>query len=78
MYKTGEKPGQGVYFCMKCGQKIVLDDDNDTLPPCPRCGHTEFTSQSTGVPEKNYSRGLKTAMVAYSNIRYKRKQRRKG
>ncbi|KNZ40393.1 zinc ribbon-containing protein [Acetobacterium bakii] len=42
MYKTGEKPGKGIYQCTKCPQQVVLNDDSDTLPPCPKCGHTEF------------------------------------
>jgi rubrerythrin len=42
MSTTGEKPGKGVYTCTKCGQKVVLDDDSDTLPPCPRCNGTKY------------------------------------
>jgi len=42
MPTTGEKPGKGVYVCKKCGQTVKLDDNSDTLPPCPRCEHTEF------------------------------------
>ena len=40
MATTGEKPGKGVYHCE---QSVVLDDNSDTLPPCPKCNHTEFT-----------------------------------
>lgn len=40
MYRTGEKPGKGTYKCTKCGEIIRLDDDSDTLPPCPRCNNT--------------------------------------
>ena len=36
MYKTGEKPGKGEYTCTNCGQVVVLDDNTDTLPPCPK------------------------------------------
>ena len=43
MSTTGEKPGIGVYICKKCGQEVVLDDAEDTLPPCPKCGGTEYT-----------------------------------
>jgi DNA-directed RNA polymerase subunit RPC12/RpoP len=43
MPTTGEKPGKGSYQCTRCGQIVVLDDDSDTLPPCPRCSNTEFT-----------------------------------
>ncbi|AZR72500.1 rubredoxin-like protein [Anoxybacter fermentans] len=42
MPTTGEKPGIGLYLCLKCYQQVRLDDDTDTLPPCPRCNHTEF------------------------------------
>jgi DNA-directed RNA polymerase subunit RPC12/RpoP len=42
MSTTGEKPGKGVYTCTKCGQKVVLDDNSDTLPPCPRCNGTRY------------------------------------
>ncbi|GAB6170606.1 hypothetical protein JCM15765_08810 [Paradesulfitobacterium aromaticivorans] len=42
MPSTGEKPGKGSYQCTKCGQIIRLDDNTDTLPPCPRCNGTNF------------------------------------
>jgi DNA-directed RNA polymerase subunit RPC12/RpoP len=42
MYKTGEKPGKGTYQCTACGQTVVLDDNSDTLPPCPKCDGTTF------------------------------------
>ncbi len=42
MPKTGEKPGKGIYYCKNCGQSVYLDDDDDTLPPCPRCKKTKF------------------------------------
>ena len=42
MPSTGEKPGKGTYTCKNCGQKVVLDDNSDTLPPCPKCNHTEY------------------------------------
>lgn len=43
MYKTGEKPGKGIYQCKNCGQTLVLDDTTDTLPPCPSCDGVLFT-----------------------------------
>ncbi len=43
MSTTGEKPGAGTYTCTKCGQDVVLDDNSDTLPPCPRCNGMEYT-----------------------------------
>lgn len=42
MPNTGEKPGKGEYTCENCGQVVVLDDDTDTMPPCPKCNGTEF------------------------------------
>ena len=42
-YSTGEKPGKGTYVCTKSGQQVVLDDDTDTLPPCPNCSNTTYT-----------------------------------
>lgn len=46
MAKTGEKPGKGTYICKHCGQEIVLDDNTDTLPPCPKCNKTEYIKRS--------------------------------
>lgn len=43
MYTTGEKPGKGHYKCEKCGGVIRLDDNSDTLPPCPMCHSTRWT-----------------------------------
>lgn len=37
-YDIGEKPGKGIYCCSKCDWKVTLDDDDDTLPPCGKCG----------------------------------------
>ncbi|MHB8793314.1 MAG: zinc ribbon-containing protein [Thermoleophilia bacterium] len=42
MSTTGEKPGKGTYRCAKCGQIVVLNDETDTLPPCPTCNGTKF------------------------------------
>ena len=42
MYRTGEKPGKGTYVCTICGKVIVLNDDSDTLPPCPQCHATSW------------------------------------
>ena len=42
MPNTGEKPGKGECTCENCGQVVVLDDDTDTMPPCPKCNGTEF------------------------------------
>ena len=43
MATAGEKPGKGKYKCQSCGEIVILNDDNDVLPPCPNCEHTEFT-----------------------------------
>ncbi|QZY53874.1 zinc ribbon-containing protein [Crassaminicella profunda] len=40
MPTTGENPGKGRYLCKKCGQIVILTYNTDTLPPCPKCGHT--------------------------------------
>jgi DNA-directed RNA polymerase subunit RPC12/RpoP len=45
MSTTGTKPGNGTYQCTKCGQIVVLDDKNDTLPPCPKCNNTAFVKK---------------------------------
>jgi len=42
IYKTGEHPGKGTYQCTACGQIVKLDDQNDALPPCPKCNNTTF------------------------------------
>ena len=42
MSTTGEKPGKGTYTCKQCGEKVTLDDQDDTLPPCPRCNGTSY------------------------------------
>lgn len=41
-YKTGEKPGKGRYQCTNCDEIIRLDQDTDTLPPCPKCNNTTW------------------------------------
>ena len=43
MSTTGQKPGKGIYICIKCGSLKRLDDDSDRLAPCSKCGGTEFT-----------------------------------
>lgn len=42
MPNTGENPGKGEYTCVKCGQVVILDEDSDILPPCPKCNGTEY------------------------------------
>lgn len=43
MSTTGEKPGRGTYVCTSCSTSVTLDDDSDTLPPCPKCNGTHYT-----------------------------------
>lgn len=43
MPTTGEKPGVGTYKCTKCGELVHLDQNTDTLPPCPKCHGTDYT-----------------------------------
>ena len=45
MYTADEKPGKGVYKCMKCRELVVLNDDSEILPPCPRCGRIHYTKE---------------------------------
>ena len=45
MSMTGEKPGKGTYECIMCDQHVVLDQDSDTLPPCPNCHGTSFVKE---------------------------------
>ncbi|WP_148253749.1 zinc ribbon-containing protein [Aidingimonas lacisalsi] len=42
MPTTGEKPGPGIYACRDCGERVILDDPDDTLPPCPECDGTDY------------------------------------
>ncbi|MCE7699222.1 MAG: caspase family protein [Methanobacterium paludis] len=41
-YKCGQKPGAGRYICKNCGQDLILDNDEDTLPPCANCNKCLF------------------------------------
>lgn len=42
IYKSGQKPCTGKYFCIKCRQEIIIDNPKDVLPPCPNCDNMEF------------------------------------
>lgn len=44
-YATGTFPGPGTYFCVDCGSQLSLQED-DRLPPCPRCGTSSFRLDS--------------------------------
>jgi hypothetical protein len=43
-YICGEKPGSGKYECTRDGFVIELDDDTDTLPPCPKCSNCIYNA----------------------------------
>ncbi|MBV7275644.1 zinc ribbon-containing protein [Clostridium thailandense] len=45
IYKAGDKPGKGTYICTTCGEKIVINDENDTLPSCPVCGDIKYEKE---------------------------------
>jgi DNA-directed RNA polymerase subunit RPC12/RpoP len=42
-YATGDKPGKGTYKCTRCGKTIVLEDDTQELPVCPKCHNKKWT-----------------------------------
>jgi DNA-directed RNA polymerase subunit RPC12/RpoP len=42
---TGTFPGSGTYFCVDCHAQLSLNE-NDELPPCPRCAATRFRRDS--------------------------------
>ena len=42
MPNTGEKPAKGMYRCKYCSYILMLDDDDEVLPPCPVCGALEW------------------------------------
>lgn len=43
MYRAGQKPGEGTYYCEECYHKIEVDDSAKELPKCPVCGAVTFT-----------------------------------
>jgi len=42
MHSAGDRPGKGNYFCMICGKKVVLENDDEELPTCPKCGASMY------------------------------------
>jgi DNA-directed RNA polymerase subunit RPC12/RpoP len=38
MYQSGEKPEYGKYKCAKCGKTVVINETNETLLECSKCG----------------------------------------
>lgn len=45
-YNVGEKPGKGTYCCTTkgCDWMVKLDDKDDHLPPCGKCGKGQKTT----------------------------------
>ena len=51
MFKTGRKPGPGIYVCTVCGDKVVLQNAQEALPLCSSCGATTFEKENEGDPQ---------------------------
>ena len=45
IYRTGNKPGIGIYICIECNENLQLDGKRDKLPPCARCFSTKFIQE---------------------------------
>jgi predicted RNA-binding Zn-ribbon protein involved in translation (DUF1610 family) len=43
--EKGAVPGCGTFFCLDCGAQLALNED-EALPECPGCGHSEFRRDS--------------------------------
>ncbi len=41
-FKAGTAPGIGQYKCMVCGLIIPLNNEDEILPTCPKCGSKVF------------------------------------
>lgn len=48
-FKSGQKSGAGTYICINCNQEIILDDNNDVIPPCPKCNGVNFTKSNNNI-----------------------------
>ena len=44
IFKTGQKPGRGVYDCTNFHTKVELEAQSK-MPPCPKCTNNEFTKE---------------------------------
>jgi ribosomal protein S27AE len=42
-YDIGEQPGVGRYCCTNCDWAVWLNDLDDRLPPCGKCGAGQRT-----------------------------------
>lgn len=38
----GDRPGKGIYVCIACGKKVIIEDEQETLPLCPQCKGSMF------------------------------------
>lgn len=43
MYRSGDRPGKGDYYCDECYHMVSLVEDNEILPRCPVCDAVTFT-----------------------------------
>ncbi|UUX93296.1 zinc ribbon-containing protein [Methanoplanus endosymbiosus] len=41
-HSTGEAAGKGNYRCILCSEIIILKEDSEKLPACPRCDSTKW------------------------------------
>jgi DNA-directed RNA polymerase subunit RPC12/RpoP len=42
MHNTGQKPGAGIYRCVRCGTIIKITKPDEVLRSCPKCHYTQF------------------------------------
>ena len=54
IYVSGEKPGKGTYQCLECERTVVIDNDMDKLPVCPKCGRTFSKKSIIPINNLNY------------------------
>jgi len=49
VYSSDEKlePKKGVYTCSICEDKIVLEDETNSLPKCRICNEPEYKTKKT-------------------------------
>lgn len=48
-FRSGQKSGVGTYICINCNQEIMLDDNNEVIPPCPKCNGVNFTKSNNHI-----------------------------
>ncbi len=42
IFKAGEKPGRGIYYCTRDFYKIILNNEDEFLPFCPNCNNSSY------------------------------------